>query len=142
MGNFVYIYYIKQKEMAKFGILIGDTHITYTNVTSAEQLIPTFIRRVIEDMDRITIPKGGLKEAMQTFVNEYGEVLLENTYNDTGKRESTIVCMEDAADHINNQGWITCNRSSVNNTDVYNMIVAYMRKKEIQDYEWKEKEVA
>jgi hypothetical protein len=121
--------------MAKFGILLNSTHTTYTNATSAEQLVPRYIRSVIEDMERCIIPSGGLVEALQKWHNEYAECLIENCISDNGEPDGTIITIESSADHLMNQGWITRNKTSIDNRKQYDMILAYMQRKGIQDYD-------
>lgn len=119
-----------------YGILLGDTHYTYKKAESAKQLVAPYLRKVIEDMEGITIPPGELKKAVQDFVNGYGEVTMENQLSDHGKIDYTIVTYGEVADHLMNQGWITENSRSIDNRLQARMIEEWMAEKGIQDYEY------
>lgn len=125
--------------MAKqFGILLGDRHVRYTNATSAEQLVPTYLRKTIEMMEQITIPQGTLKAAVQKFVDEYGEATVENQFNDCGKVEHPLVSFEEVAYHLSYQGWITENRKTIDNGLHARLLVEWMTQAGIQDYDGSE----
>jgi len=122
----------------QFGTVLNGRHYIYSQATSLDQMIPVFIRKVLEDMNQEQIERGGLTQALQVFHKEYAETLIENTISDNGSIQGSIICIEDSADHIMNQGWITENKKTVDNRLVSNMIYAYMSKIGIQDYDGKE----
>jgi hypothetical protein len=126
---------IKQTMAKTFGILVSGSHTTFTGATSATQIVPLFIRKVIEAEDGINIPTGGLKLAVQNYVDGYGEAVVENQLNDYGEVQYPVISIEEVADHLMNQGWITVNRKSIDNRLVAQMIHTWMKEKDIEDYD-------
>lgn len=126
----------KQKAMTNnYGIIIGRTLTTYTNVNTLEQMVPAYLRKIIE-MEGKKIPAGGLVDAVQNYVNEYGESVVENQMLDYGEvNPGTVVSIMDAASHLADMGWITINKNSIDNMKQYRMIYDWMKRKGIKDFE-------
>jgi hypothetical protein len=124
----------------QLGILIGRNHTRYTHpsIQEPKQLVATYLRKVIEMQEGITIPKGSLKEAVQKYVNEYGETVVENQFNDYGKVEYPIVSFEDVAYHLSYMGWITMNGKTIDNGLHGQLLADWMKAKGISDYDGSE----
>ena len=119
----------------EYGILIGRRLTTYTNITSLEQMVPAYLRNIIE-LEGKKIPAGGLVDAVQNYVNEYGKSVAENQMQDYGEVISgTVVTIMDAATHLADMGWMTINRTGINNGKQSRMIYDWMKRKGIKDYE-------
>ena len=122
----------------KLGILLNDTHTTFTNVTELKNMVVPYIRKAIEQAEGITIPKGELVAAVQKYVNEYGECIIDNQLSDYGTVQFTIIGVGEVVDHICNMGWITKDRTSINNSLQNELILNWFNSKNIQDYEYKD----
>ena len=124
--------------MAKqLGILIGDRHTRFVHpgVVEHKQVVPAYLRKVLEMNGSGPIPQGALKQAVQKYVNEYGETVLENQYNDDGKVERTQVSYEEVAYHLSYQGWITEDGVSIDNQKHAQLLVDWMTRHGVQDYD-------
>ena len=113
-----------------YGILCGNILHTFKNATRIEHVISTFIKKSIEDMDHIEIKEDELPQAVQKSLNEYGEYMME--INDDAF--TVIVTAEDFADHLSNQMWIVHDRITVDNKQVCDAIVEWMKRNDIKDY--------
>jgi hypothetical protein len=118
-----------------FGILVGDRGTFFRDASSLEELVPTYITRVIEREEGRDIGSGELKRVVQNYVTEYGETVVENQWNDYGHVEHPVITIGEVADHLMNQGWMIIGNRSVDNRRVAQMIEEWMKRNGILDYD-------
>jgi hypothetical protein len=118
----------------KYGFLQGRNLTSFTKPTKLEEAIPYFIKHAIQTSDGIKIEPGKLVEAIQTYVNEYSENMIEIQWSDNGEVIYPTIGLDEVADHLMNQGHLMVNRKSYDNRKLADSILKYFKKKEIQEY--------
>lgn len=117
------------------GVFFGGKTITrFTNVMTLEQLTKVYVRKCLE-AEGEKIEKGKLKEALQKFTNEVGEVTLENLDSDEPENTCTIVSWDEAASNLCNRGWMVNGNNQIDNLEQYKLICNLFKTYGINDYQ-------
>lgn len=124
-----------------YGFFNGKTYAVFTHATDLKGAVIIMVKRIMKMAENSPVFNSdgtfNHRQTLQNWVNDYGEVVIENSRSDNGGvSEYTIVSKEEVADHIlNTFGWLTLNKTSIDRNIVYNEFVALMDRWEIKDYQ-------
>ena len=119
----------------KYGFLYGSKLTNFTNARVLAEAVPYFIKHAIQNSEDKKIEPGKLLEAIQEYVNEYSENMLEMQMSDEGEVKYPIISLDEVADNLMNQGFLMVGNRNHDNRKVTELILAYMVKKGIKEYD-------
>lgn len=123
-----------------YGFFNGKTYTVFTNATDLRGAVVIMVKRIMKMAENNPVINADgtfdHKATLQNWIDDYGKTVVENAISDHGSNPYKIVSKDEVADHIlNTYGWLTLNKTSIEQHIVSTEFAALMERWGMKDFE-------